>query len=451
MLYFTLLYPLIGMLKAILENYELGEPWKFGEKSFAAVVPILRRNAAVRSYVLLQEVKDELKVDIEDTGSISVAVVKNLTDKNVFVRKGTLLKGPSQERVVATGVVMLPEKTEEIKVQCIHRSRGIQCGAKFRAVESVVAPRPVMKALALRASQHETWGAVSQATSFLASAALEAPEQLSISQRASDDLVGVLEQTQKFRDEVENVLKKVPGDLNDQVGIAIIDFKGVVGLEIFDHPDSWHAFSKSVVRSYADVLAKESSELIELKLDKVKEAVISFIQKLGEAPGDVVYKNERSTTHALKGKEIAGEYTTLNTIMIHLVAFRIDEEDLRLRERERPLRRSLDLEWYGRERYQDSQYPQIPPYTTSGDFPGILDEFFRRKGSFQLLRSLNDKNKTWKDLEGNIPLSTKTLAKRLHEGQSLNLLTPKTRLENGRKTWRLTPKGKKALQYAAES
>jgi len=437
------------MLKDILENYELGEPWKFGEKSLAAVVPILRPRRLERDYVLLQEIQDKLKIEIKDTGLIGAAEVYNPTDYNVFVRKGTLLKGATQERGVATGIVLLPCSTEKIEVQCVHASRGIRAGSFFSAAASV-APRQVMKSLALRRGQSATWNAVNEATrSYMAMAAsrpTQYPEQLAV----SDDLVGVLEQTQKFRDDVENVLKKVPGDLNDQVGIAIIDLRGVVGLEIFNHPDSWSAFSKSVVRSYADILSEDGSELFEMKLDKVQEAVISFIQKLAEIPSDVVYKNERSITHALKGKEVAGEYTTLNTKMIHLIAFRIEEEDL---QPERPIRPFIP----SRERITEPRRTTVPPVPSYATIPagppsrGLIDDYFRRKGSFQLLSSLTDKNQTWKALEESIPLSTRTLAKRLGEAHSLNLIEPKTRLENGRKTYRLTPQGKKALQYAVES
>jgi len=420
------------MLKDILENYELGEPWKFGEKSLAAVVPILRRSAAARDYILLQEIQDKMNVNIKDTGSIGAAQIKNPTDKNVFIRNGTLLKGTTQERAVVTGIILLPGKTEQIEVQCVHASRGIHPGAFFAAAG--IAPRPVMTSLVARRSQSETWRNVNVATMNFRSMAAPSAHPYA----GSDDLVGILEQTQKFRDDIENILKKVPGDLTDQVGIAIIDLKGVVGLEIFNHPDSWTAFSKSVVRSYADVLSEKGTELFEIKLDKVKEAVISFIQKLAETPSDVVYKNECSTTHTLKGKEVAGEYTTLNTMMIHLVSFRIDEEDVRLRERERPLfwRREIPR----RDIPRRSRDPQVIT-TTAG--PEI---YLRQKGSVQLLSALTDKTMTWKDLERKIPLSTKTLAKRLHEGQSLNLLEPRARLENGRKTYRLTPMGKKALQ-----
>jgi hypothetical protein len=41
--------------------------------------------------------------------------------------------------------------------------------------------------------------------------------------------------TQKFRENVEDVLRQVPGEMVDQVGIVLVDMKGVVCLEVFDH------------------------------------------------------------------------------------------------------------------------------------------------------------------------------------------------------------------------
>jgi len=58
------------------------------------------------------------------------------------------------------------------------------------------------------------------------------------------------------------------------------------------------------------------------------------------------------------------------------------------------------------------------------------------------------KPKTWKDLEKQLDVSTRTLSKRIREASTLNLIYSAPRLENGRQTYRLTPIGKKALEWA---
>jgi len=195
------------MLKQILEisSYELGDPWRFNDSSLTVVIPILRRDVPDRRYVLLQEVQD--KVELEDTGSIGKTVVKNKTDRYVFIRKGTLLKGATQERGVTVGTVILPNSTREVEVQCVHASRGIVPGARFR-VANAVAPRPVMQSFMARLSQSATWQAVSRAAErYYAMAATP------IISYVSDDLVGVLERTQEFKEDVERPSRLLEGFL----------------------------------------------------------------------------------------------------------------------------------------------------------------------------------------------------------------------------------------------
>lgn len=423
------------MLEEILEaGYEFGEPWRFNQRSLSVVVPILRRNPGDRNYVLLQEVKD--KVQIVDGGSIGKTVVKNPTGKTVFVRKGTLLKGATQERAVTVGTIVLPEMTKEVEVHCVHASRGIRAGARFKPL-NVVAPRQVMDSFMARSGQGVTWGAVSQATSYFAAMAPTVEPVTG----PLDDLIGVLEQTQRFKDEVEKVLEKVPGDLEDQVGVAIVDVKGVLGLERFDHADSWKAFSNSVIRNYADILAEETSDLFEVKMEKVIPAVRSFIEKLGGLKREVVAETEGSKTYALDGDDIVGEYTDLKGRVIHLIASRREEK---------PPRSPTPLPILLRSP-TPRRSPEAPPLTTTvrppEDWYTRYETYFKGKGAFGFLRSLS-KPKTWTDLERSLDLSTKTLSRRIDEAKSLNLVNQKPRLENGRLTYRLTENGKKAIKWA---
>jgi hypothetical protein len=92
------------------------------------------------------------------------------------------------------------------------------------------------------------------------------------------------------------------------------------GLEMFNHPDSWQAFSSPIVRNYADILAKERAgdSLFELKTDRVPTAVEKFLkdaQKLSEVS---VVKNKLGETRMFTGK-LAGEYTTLGSTVIHMI------------------------------------------------------------------------------------------------------------------------------------
>ena len=71
------------------------------------------------------------------------------------------------------------------------------------------------------------------------------------------------------------MLSKVPADIDNQVGIVIVDSRGALGLKMFDHTDSWRAFSLSILRDYADVLAKELGRkgLLALRSKRILETI----------------------------------------------------------------------------------------------------------------------------------------------------------------------------------
>jgi hypothetical protein len=135
-----------------------------------------------------------------------------------------------------------------------------------------------------------------------------------------DNLVANLDEMTKFNRQVEDMLSKVPADLNNQVGIVIIDSRGVLCLEMFDHPDPWRAFSQSIVRNYADVLAKERAGegLFELKTERIDKAIRKFLEKAEGLSENLVFKNRISETRMFSG-ELAGEYTTVGPDIIHLI------------------------------------------------------------------------------------------------------------------------------------
>jgi len=314
--------------KGVVEEFERGElsfgaPWRMSKKAASAVVPIIRQNQAKRGYVLLQEVQD--KVLMKDMGQINRAVITNKSDSYVFVRKGSLLKGTTQERGVTVGVVVPPNSISEIEIQCVHASKGIISGSDYHYAG--IAPREVEGAFMSNANQRETWSAVESSMKTYD----RMVRNMQFGSRCvrtwrDDDLVAAMEQTAKFKDEVERVLEKVPVDLDGQVGIAIIDASGVAGVEFFDHPESWRAFSRSVVRNYAEELIGEKAELFELDDEKVEPTIMDFLEKLAEAREVQTITGDRSETRLLESPEVVGEYALLNGRIIHAIGTRTAKE-----------------------------------------------------------------------------------------------------------------------------
>jgi len=438
-----------------IEELVFGDPWKLSKKAASAVIPILHPKPKARKYKLLQEVEDQ--VELVDTGGIGKTRVQNHTKENVFVRKGTLLKGATQARGVQVGIIVLPEATQEIPVQCVHASRSIRGGASFKTAG--IAPPTVMHSFMSHMDQSTTWAAVRQDTFQRRTMSSAPPRSRSTSPidqaqprstlfgalRGADDLVGTLNEVNKFKDDIEEALKHIPADHQDQVGIAIITIDGVEGIELFDHADSWQAFSKSVSRNYAEILTREAP-LFDLNMDRVIPALRTFLMNLEHAEATVVAKVKGSKTYALKSADLIGEYTTLQGQPIHVIA---KKQSPGFTQPSRP----GDRWTLGEQRTDDAPF-QIGTSTITTETPpgATWQTFLGGRGSEPLLRSVATTERTWTGLERAIapPVSSKTLSRRLKEAQTLGLVEKQTRESNGRPVYRITATGKKTLKHMKE-
>lgn len=417
------------------EKYRYGNPWKL-PKGAGFVLPILEgANSAERNYVLLQEV--EGLVEFRDSGSISGVDALNKSGKNVFVRKGTMLSGQgTQSRSPVSGFVLAPSKEfVTLRVNCIHQSHYISTGASFEA--GGVAPHSVYQALG---EQGKTWQSVAGYARKMQSSLggrpsgesgqMDSDSYLAV---AEDNLVGLSAAVEKMKDTSEDVMKMIPGDHVDQVGIAVFDLEGVVGVEVFDHPDSWKAFSGSIVRSYSEVLTEELGELYEIRMDRAVPVLNAFLEKAKASEATLVTENRVSKIWALKGTRLEGELAEVEGREIHLVLARADEEK------------------------GGGVIPErLPPVATApeGALDGILEEqvqenvqrresFLTRRGGFSLLDSLSEGAQRFGELLGNVKASRGTLATRIKEAEDMGLVQKAIRKQNGSAAYALTEEGKK--------
>lgn len=429
---------LVETVRLLLEEYVVGEPWKL-TKGAGFVVPILGRPPFPdRNYVLLQEVLD--KVSFKDTGGIGGVNVKNDSGRSVFVRKGTMLKGMgTQSRSPVAGVVLEPVKeVVEIPVNCIHASHGIRGGASFTAMG--VTPQNVYQSLG---RQSETWANISDYSARARAGGMRAGGRSAVfmASLSSDALVDVEESVGKFRDEVDDLLKQIPGDHVHQVGIAVFDLKGVAGVEVFDHPDSWHAFSKSITRSYSELLTEEVSDLYEIRMDRAEPALRDFLKKTCDAERKLVTENKVSKVWALSAEGVDGELAEVEDREIHLVLSRSAEH----RQPQTPQQTS---QWVDPWRRSTERPRQTPGRTTEREVTPIFTtamhppEWYRRQGSTDLLQRLDEKPHRFTELLSSMAVSRGTLGSRIREANDMGLIHKTIRPDNGYTVWTLTALGK---------
>lgn len=448
------------MLEKIMEHLEdgtltFGTPWKLTEESLSAAIPIIMKGAPDREYVLIQEVRD--KVELTDTGNINRSTATNKSGKTVFVRKGTLLKGNTQNRGVVIGTVLFPNEVKDLNIQCVHRTSGIVTGASFAAMPTI-APRGVEQAFINYSGQGETWSAVANDTRRLNAMAVRNVVS------ANDNLIGVIEELSSgiggFKEEIEKTLEKIPATLNNQVGMVVIDSKGVYGVELFDHPDSWKAFSDSVARNYVDVLSEKGKGLFSINLEKTVPVAREFIKALVNSEQTVLDQEKTAKTCSLTGKGLVGEYTSLNETVIHLIGSRKLEE-VRPKRTPAAVRPNRAREWLRRRRGTEApvmmSISEATPlednvlYREQTDAQTIYDRYFDGKGSYELLNNLKARTRSWTELLDDSSVSRRTFATRLNEAEGMGLVEKKVVPKNGKKKYSLTRAGRQALKEADAS
>ncbi len=439
------------------EEYTVGEPWKL-PKGTGFVLPILGAPPfPERSYVLLQEVKD--KVTFTDSGGINRVDVVNRSGSPVYIRKGTVLKAGTQPRSPLSGYVLEPiAKTVPLAVNCIHASRGIRAGGIFDV--RGLTPHSVYMSLG---DQGRTWDAAGQwsmktragGSGSAIRYGAGSPLSANLSALGQDNIADALDLIEEVKGTVEDVLANIPGDHINQIGIAVFDLRGVVAVETFDHPDSWKAFSDSIVRSYAEILTEES-DLYEVKTDKAASALMSFLRQAAGAVKNLVISNSVSNVFSLIGEKLSGEIVEVQGKEIHMTLAR-DERPLM---KGAPVRnRSAQIQsitgaslspLFGPDR--SAQIQSITGASLSPLFgPEDIRSFttwLRKKGSEDILNRLERRGpQRFTDLnKADLNISKSTLSLRLREAQNLGIIGHLSR-RNGTPAYALTQEGVAYLEH----
>jgi len=348
-------------------GYSIGDPWRMNEFSLAAVVPISRivPSDYKRGYLLLSEVTKG--VTIKDTGNINEMEIINHSGYAVFVKAGEYVAGGTQTRALAVSQIIFSEESIKVPCACVHASKGIRANQQVKV--DGYAPTEVRNELykgynfdeddetidlfrhhefpfgngrpnvgiyrnrdtyprgrVIRYSynhniQNSVWGSVKSRSmadtgrvmSFAAHNDLSNSGRLNNYFTPLEDLAGRMNENEG---KLKEVLEKIPIATN-QTGLALLTFEGINSLENFEHPDSWNAFRKNLVKSEATKLVdqRDQNSLFEFKVEKAKEIIKNLLK--ADFKEKTVVDKENSQTTILETDKFQGEVVFLYNNPIH--------------------------------------------------------------------------------------------------------------------------------------
>lgn len=154
--------PPVVIKEVQLSNYRISGPYEFGHLS---IFLIHAPNAASsRLYTPLQEAMERQIVTVQETGKVNELAIENISNEDVFVQAGDIVKGGRQDRVLSVDMV-LPAKSGIVPISafCVEQSRwqprGDESGDHFTLTE-MAGGFTLREAIAGVASQIVVWNEV---------------------------------------------------------------------------------------------------------------------------------------------------------------------------------------------------------------------------------------------------------------------------------------------------
>jgi hypothetical protein len=287
-------------------DVEVGEPWVLGPLT---VFPLTSGKATAKAvYVPGPEAFEKGLVNVSelDPPQVPFLVVENLAAIDLLLVEGETLVGGNQNRTLNTTVLLPPSSRTVVPVSCVEAGRWGRASGVARSRSHLPAKIRAAKTANLsvedgpgrwRSDQGRVWQEVAE----------QAERHVVWS-----DTSALEDVTEAVREQLDEVLENVT-PAAEQIGIVCAAGATVLGVDIFDRPETFVSYLKSLVAGYrldADENAGRANiaqvERFLLQVDR-SEAV----------PGPGIGLGEELRLHG----NVTGLGLRLDADLIHLGAF----------------------------------------------------------------------------------------------------------------------------------
>jgi hypothetical protein len=126
-----------------------------------------------RTFLTLQEALEQNKVVVHETSDVNELAVENLSDEEVYIQSGEIVKGGQQDRVLQTDLIVSARSGRvPLAAFCVEQGRwagrGKESAVAFSSSDSMLNTKGLKLANAYSRSQPEVWENVARAQRRLA-------------------------------------------------------------------------------------------------------------------------------------------------------------------------------------------------------------------------------------------------------------------------------------------
>jgi hypothetical protein len=154
------------------DNYRLEGPFTQGNLTVFLIHG--KDKIKGQTFLTLPEALAQKKVIVRDSRGVNELSIENVSNEEVYVQSGDIVKGGRQDRMLVVDLI-LPPRSGEISIAafCVENGRWNQRGSEavtvFNSSANTVASREVKLAAKAKGSQSEVWREVSVAQDKLSS------------------------------------------------------------------------------------------------------------------------------------------------------------------------------------------------------------------------------------------------------------------------------------------
>ena len=137
-----------------------------------AIFLIHGADKSAKPLLTLEEAIDQRKVVVYETRNVNELAVENVSNEDVFIESGDIVKGGAQDRTLKDDLI-LPSKSGKVSLNsfCVEHGRWTRRGTEdvrtFGEAHQAIASKQLKMAVKMKQDQSEVWNQVAQAQAEL--------------------------------------------------------------------------------------------------------------------------------------------------------------------------------------------------------------------------------------------------------------------------------------------
>lgn len=178
-----------------------------------------------KTLLTLEEAIAEHKVIVYETRDVNELAIENISDQDVFIESGDIVKGGAQDRTLKDDLI-LPTKSGKLSISafCVEHGRWTQRGSEsvrtFDSADQALATKQLKMAVKMKANQQEVWNQVAATQASLSTAM-----NLSARSAASPTSLPMTMEAPAVRRSIDGYIQElagVPNRQDDVIGYAFV-------------------------------------------------------------------------------------------------------------------------------------------------------------------------------------------------------------------------------------